>query len=93
MKASLWRVVALAAGLLWVPAASLQAADCNRNGQEDYAEASAGLSADCDGNWVPDDCDVRPVNFALAPRADLPLRGQALAAADLDGDGLLDLAV
>jgi hypothetical protein len=39
--------------------AGLKASDCNENGVADRIEILSGQSVDCDGNGVPDDCDLR----------------------------------
>src|SRR5690606_27844842 len=44
--------------------------DCNGNGQSDAIDIATGLSDDCDGNLVPDECGTDPsedVNGNLIP--------------------------
>src|ERR1041385_5548331 len=73
-----------------VPAMSLWAQDCNQNGVADSEDIRNGTSPDCNRNGIPDECE------RMFPRAygwwvgDAPVD---LLAEDLDGDGLLDLAV
>ena len=69
--------------------------DCNGNGIDDATEISDDPSLDCDDNAILDVCDIVPVppdlvfNIAQAIGAGNNL--QAIEAADLDGDGDLDL--
>jgi hypothetical protein len=74
----------------------LKAADCNRNDVEDDRDISDGTSLDCNSNGVPDECDLTSgLDFAGAKAALVANdvgRG-SFAAADLDGDGKLDVAV
>jgi hypothetical protein len=74
--------------------AGATAADCNRNGIEDWGEITGGSLPDCNSNGIPDPCDILPVNYTLAARGGLPVGPPitAAAAADLDGDGDLDIA-
>jgi len=69
------------------------AADCNANGVQDSVDIADGTSDDCNGNGVPDECDVSSLAFASAADYAVGVRPFALAAADLDGDQHLDLAV
>jgi hypothetical protein len=70
-------------------------ADCNQNGIDDAADIAAATSADCNRNRVPDECDVSGTDFAFAalPAVDLDEDYPAMDAADLDGDGDVDVAV
>ncbi len=52
------------------------AADCNANGISDIDELVIGLSLDCDGDWMPDDCEY--------PLCD------GLTAGDMDCSGVVD---
>lgn len=76
--------------LVFDPAAA-RAADCNGNGQEDNTDIRRGASKDCNGNGRPDECDEEPVILALRGATAVTGRSSALAAADFDADGLLDL--
>ncbi|MBI4716412.1 MAG: hypothetical protein HY763_01280 [Planctomycetes bacterium] len=48
---------ALCAGLGAVPGCGASAADCNANGRVDPADVVAGVSEDCNRNFVPDECE------------------------------------
>jgi hypothetical protein len=72
--------------------AALRAADCNRNGSEDAADIAEGRSGDCNRNGVPDECDTAPVSLVLPLTVSLDESPTAILAADLDGDGDIDLA-
>lgn len=81
--------------VLWIAqAASVWAVDCNGNGVRDDLDLNRGESEDCNQNGVPDECESAPLEFGLRERGravgKTPL---AVVAADLDGDGLTDLAV
>ena len=84
--------MAILAGVLGSTAAA--AYDCNRNGIADHVDIATGSSPDCDGNGIPDGCDITPVNFGLASRGSLFVENAvtAIAPADLDSDGDIDLA-
>ncbi len=84
-------------GALWVASEprgpiprSSGAEDCNGNGIPDALDISSGTSTDCDGNGVPDECDVAVV-FVSHSVTNLANGPQNVFAADLDGDGDLDL--
>jgi len=53
--------------------------DCNANGTPDMTDILFGTSTDCDGNLVPDECDIA-----------LCLSGDTLANCDCNGNGLPD---
>ncbi len=53
------------------------AADCNGNGISDLDELVTGRSLDCDGDWLPDDCEY--------PLCD------GLTAGDMDCSGVVDV--
>src|SRR5262245_57280710 len=85
-------LVAAGAGLTAL-CARLPAADCNRSGREDYQEIREGSSADCNQNAIPDECDIRAVNLGFSFTAGSDLISAAdVQAADLDGDGAVDIA-
>lgn len=68
--------------------AAASCVDCNANGTRDADEASSGASPDCNGNLVPDGCDVLLLtgdcNFSLVPDECEDLGG------DCDGNGIPD---
>ena len=69
------------------------AEDCNLNGVEDVEDVAALVSADCDGNQVPDECELLLVGFGIGDDAvDLAADPRGLVVADLNGDGFDDLA-
>ena len=76
------------------PVAHLSAADCNLNRRDDSADLSAGSSADCNGNGVPDECELVPVRLAARDRSQ-PLDGalNTATSGDFNGDGQSDLLV
>lgn len=84
--------VVVTAALMADPAA---AADCNGNGVDDASDISNGTSSDCNGNGIPDSCDIFPVAFSPLPGSPFGVVTEptGLTAADLDGDGVKDLAV
>ena len=81
--------VAILGIFLWAP---LSGDDCNLNQVDDAEDVSSGRSKDCNQNLVPDECDIAAA-FTLLPSviasgADF----RQVACADLDGDGLSDVA-
>ena len=66
------------------------AADCNLNGVEDDADIRIGTSSDCDGNLVPDECELLTTQPAFLPGAEVPGPDTGLVF-DADGDGRSDL--
>src|SRR5262245_61640718 len=75
------------------PDAALRAADCNLNGTNDATDLLTGRSRDCNGNTIPDECDLKPSGFGFAEPQFFPLglTPQVIVAADLNGDALADL--
>lgn len=72
----------------------LPAVDCNLNGIEDFQDLASGTSDDCDGNGVPDECDLRN-SLQLGSSRAIPLgdEPEAWIVGDLDGDRDEDLVV
>ena len=71
----------------------LRGQDCNRNGVPDAEELARGTSADSNRNGIPDECELP--GCLIFPGGKTNLTGSspyALATADLNGDGHLDLA-
>jgi hypothetical protein len=87
------RVLWWLSGAISLGACLLSAEDCNRNHREDGLEIADGSSMDCNSNGVPDECEIVGELAFREPREFL-LGGDpsALATADLDEDGDLDLA-
>ncbi len=62
--------------------------DCNSNGQDDEADITAGISPDCDGNTVPDECQVDSDQDRIIDACDVcPGEDDQ---ADRDDDGVVD---
>lgn len=80
----------LVALLAWV---ETRAGDCNRNGREDAEDIAEGRSPDCDGDGVPDECEVPAVSWPSAERYPVGSGASSILSVDLDGDGHLDLVV
>ena len=89
-EAWVWPVLALT--MACTKATGIAAEDCNGNLLSDIEETLSGLSTDCNGNGVPDECDVRPANFGFGAWKNLEGEFEDLVAGDLDGDGDMDLA-
>lgn len=83
----------LAAGLFFCAHPLLYAVDCNGNGTVDRQDIASGDSRDCNSNNIPDECELAPLPLASSETVFLGGAGGGLAAGDLDGDGLVDLAV
>jgi VCBS repeat protein len=73
--------------------------DCNRNGVDDLEEIQAGAAQDCDGNSVPDACELSTRELfsrsVLLPASTAPATAPPTCTVvlDLEGDGDLDLAM
>ena len=65
--------------------------DCNGNGQQDSSDIDNGVSEDCNENRVPDECEGVPFLFRLKQSYELTRPPFSVRAADLDGDGDLDM--
>lgn len=80
------RALAMAWVFLLV-ATSARAIDCNQNGLDDSQDLLSGFSQDCNGNLVPDECEVSVQQRLLG---EVPFLSTVMPA-DLDQDGDLDL--
>ena len=70
------------------------AVDCNRNAVEDREDIATSLSADCDQDQVPDECELPPFRLGIfGPGSPVVDRPRAAVAADLTGDGRADLVL
>ena len=63
----------------------LQSVDCNLNGVEDSEDITAGVSEDCNGDGVADECEIPPFRFG---RADFP-ESIGAAAQGMEADDFL----
>jgi len=92
----LGRFSAIAITLLFAacaPGAGL-AADCDRDGRDDTEAIQLGLVPDCDGNGVPDSCDlVASIELETVSRFGVPSTPISFTKGDFNGDGQLDFAV
>jgi hypothetical protein len=77
----------LALAMLACGAVSTPAIDCNLNGQEDGEDLVFGFSQDCNGNTIPDECEIQVQERLLS---EVPFLSTVMPA-DLDGDGDLDV--
>jgi len=64
-----------------------QITDCNGNGADDAADLASGLSADCDGDGVPDECQPDADGDGVPDACD---KCPGDDTADADGDGVPD---
>ena len=79
---------------VWMATLPLAAQDCNVNDLEDAADIKAQRSEDCNANGIPDECEVLALRFlASGDVHDVAPTGRLLNAADLSGDGQIDLVV
>ncbi len=58
--------------------------DCNYNGLNDLDEINDGIATDCDGNGIPDDCDI------ASGFAENPCATSCACLGDINGDGMRD---
>ena len=73
---------------------SLQGEDCNWNHRDDASDISSGNSKDCNGNGIPDECDLLPIFQWRQPFGFLVSKlPYDIAALDLQGDGAMDVAI
>jgi hypothetical protein len=79
----------LALALLVCSVGSSRAVDCNLNGQDDGDDLVFGFSQDCNGNTIPDECEIQVQERLLS---EVPFLSTVMPA-DLDGDGDLDVIV
>jgi hypothetical protein len=73
-------------------ATGLRAADCNGNGVLDSAEIAEDLSLDCNEDLRLDVCDVASVRFGVRPGSLVGGTPLAVRVADLNNDGIFDVA-
>jgi len=79
-------------GMLGLALPPVFGADCNGNGTDDHADVTGGLSADCNVNDIPDECEGAPIELGLGPGTiSVPALPRLVEEADLDGDSDLDL--
>ena len=71
------------------------ARDCNQNGSDDRVDVTDGTSPDCNGNLIPDECDIVVQSPGLSVFSSEPLKSRpsGIGVDDFNGDGELDLLV
>jgi len=84
------RELLLAGALVFLCVPAVFGVDCNGNQREDAGDIEAGVSADCNANDIPDECEVEPLLF-VSEETFPAGRPKVLRATDLDGDGDADL--
>ena len=67
--------------------------DCNENGAEDAIDIASGLSTDCNGDGLPDECPLSGFEFMSRGVVAPEISVGALTPIDEDGDGRQELAV
>jgi len=67
--------------------------DCIGSGRPDVCDIAAGVSEDCNGNGIPDECDLGKdgIYSDALPISTQPTSAPTGTAADLDGDGDVDI--
>ncbi len=87
-------LLALVSTALLLSLPQSNAADCNGNDIDDLDDIASSFSDDCNGDAIPDECDVNPLTFELegSPLA-VPRFPLAVATADFNRDGELDIVV
>ena len=71
----------------------LRAADCNDNGVEDRVDLQEETSQDCDGNEIPDECDVAGTRLDLGACELISDTAIGFVLSDLDGDSSTDVVL
>ncbi|MEM7231108.1 MAG: FG-GAP-like repeat-containing protein [Planctomycetota bacterium] len=67
------------------------ASDCNLNGVEDIEDVQSGQSEDCNGNHLPDECEIDFLRFGRTERElNLTRDAHFLVSVDMTKDGVLD---
>lgn len=92
-RAAVFGFVGLALPLLGV-SPGVAAQDCNLNGVDDATDIVTGWSRDCNGDGLPDECELIPLELAARDRA-VPLESvpHRSVVADFNGDGRADVGI
>ncbi len=70
----------------FLPAFIILPSDCNNNGTEDYDDVVGGDSMDCNGNFIPDECEMDCNLNAIPDDCDITVG----TSADCNGSGIPD---